>query len=295
MPASAIGGSRLRRDSAIQLPTARLQDPLTDALRWPEPSAGFSAQLSGFSVRRLRLRRRCRRSRAPRSNRRRRRSSRRSRARPSSGRSGRGDVGAVAAAPGHGRAALAGAHRVAVAVGVGPASRRRARLPRRRSSGASRPGCRCRCRRCRSGRATSALRPWACWGARSPPRMLLCDMVVAPAAGVERSMRQRTCPRCATGGRGFARLEGSFQPLATLDALEHQRDALADADAHRAQRVAAAAAVQLVHRGRHQPRAARAERMAERDRAAVRVDARVVVGEARGRAAPPGPARRRPR
>ena len=38
--------------------------------------------------------------------------------------------------------------------------------------------------------------------------------------------------------------------------------------------------VQLIDRGRHQPRAAGAERVAERDRAAVRVDARVVVGQA---------------
>src|SRR3982751_1454073 len=41
-----------------------------------------------------------------------------------------------------------------------------------------------------------------------------------------------------------------------LDALDDERDALAHADAHRAQRVAALGALQLVHRGGAQARAA---------------------------------------
>src|SRR4051812_46059394 len=70
-------------------------------------------------------------------------------------------------------------------------------------------------------------------------------------------------------------------PLATSsDALDDEGDPLADADAHRAERVTAAAPVQLVDGRGDQAGAARAERMAERDRAAVGVDARVVVGDA---------------
>ena len=64
-----------------------------------------------------------------------------------------------------------------------------------------------------------------------------------------------------------------------LHALDDQRDALADADAHRAKGVATAATAELVARGGDEPGAACAERMPERDRAAVRVDARIVIGE----------------
>ena len=61
------------------------------------------------------------------------------------------------------------------------------------------------------------------------------------------------------------------------DAFQDDRDALADADAHRAQRVAATALVQLVDRCRRQPRATGAQRMAQSNGAAVDVDASVVV------------------
>ena len=76
----------------------------------------------------------------------------------------------------------------------------------------------------------------------------------------------------------------------TLQPLEHRRDALAAADAHRDQRVAAAGALQLVHRLDREDRAGRADRMAERDRAAVRVG----LLRSRGRAPStrPSPARR---
>src|SRR5580704_9281228 len=62
-------------------------------------------------------------------------------------------------------------------------------------------------------------------------------------------------------------------------AFEHHRDALTDADAHRAQRKAALAPMEFVHGSRGKPRTAGAEWVAERDRAAVRIDARLVVGE----------------
>src|ERR1700712_4256471 len=66
----------------------------------------------------------------------------------------------------------------------------------------------------------------------------------------------------------------------TLDALDDDGDALADADAHRAERVPAPDPMQLVDRRRDQPCAAGAERMAEGDAATIGIDARVVVGEA---------------
>ena len=62
-------------------------------------------------------------------------------------------------------------------------------------------------------------------------------------------------------------------------ALEERRLALADADAQRREAVAAAAAAQLVRERDDEPGAAHAERMAERDRAAVDVHALLVEPE----------------
>ena len=59
------------------------------------------------------------------------------------------------------------------------------------------------------------------------------------------------------------------------DAFERQRRALADADAHRRKPIAAAAPLELERGGAGDARARHAERMAERDRPAVRID---VVG-----------------
>src|SRR2546428_3023793 len=59
--------------------------------------------------------------------------------------------------------------------------------------------------------------------------------------------------------------------------LQHRRDPLADTDAHRRGRVAALAARELERRGPGEARAARAERMPERDRAAERVQPRLVL------------------
>src|SRR5471030_1263437 len=94
----------------------------------------------------------------------------------------------------------------------------------------------------------------------------------AAAARISSLMRTQRRPRRAPGiWRGRA---------PSSNALDDDGDALPHADAHGAQRVAPAAALQLVHRGRHQARAAHAQRMAERDGAAVRIDARVVVAQA---------------
>src|SRR5579875_2031747 len=60
------------------------------------------------------------------------------------------------------------------------------------------------------------------------------------------------------------------------DPLQDHGDALADADAHRDQRIAPAAALQLARRGQCDARSRSAERMADGDGAAVRIDAAVV-------------------
>src|SRR4051812_4661483 len=64
----------------------------------------------------------------------------------------------------------------------------------------------------------------------------------------------------------YARNDGLVQ------LLDRDRNALTDTDAHGGQRELAAALFHAVHRRHRQPRAAHAERMAERDRAAMRVD-----------------------
>src|SRR5579862_5641657 len=56
------------------------------------------------------------------------------------------------------------------------------------------------------------------------------------------------------------------------NALHRQRDALADADAHGGERALAVAFLQAVHRGQRQSRPGHAERMAERNSTAVRID-----------------------
>src|SRR3984957_14840543 len=56
------------------------------------------------------------------------------------------------------------------------------------------------------------------------------------------------------------------------DALDRQRRALADTDAHCGEAVAAAAPLELERDGAREARARHAERMAERDRAAIRID-----------------------
>ena len=82
----------------------------------------------------------------------------------------------------------------------------------------------------------------------------------------------------ATKARGRDCGDSAAAPW-TLDALDHQRNALADADAHRAQAVAAADGFQLVQCGGRQPRTAGAERVAQRDGAAHRVDLALVQAQ----------------
>src|SRR4051794_13505682 len=63
--------------------------------------------------------------------------------------------------------------------------------------------------------------------------------------------------------------------------LDRDRDALPDADAHGGERAFAAARLHAVDRGHGEPRAAHAEGMTERDRAAVRVDEIGIVLDAK--------------
>src|SRR4051794_32918041 len=56
-----------------------------------------------------------------------------------------------------------------------------------------------------------------------------------------------------------------------LHSFERERDALADADAHRRERKLAAGPLQFLSRGERKPCAGHAERVAERDSAAVGV------------------------
>src|SRR5690242_15609288 len=64
-----------------------------------------------------------------------------------------------------------------------------------------------------------------------------------------------------------------------LNPLQRERDALADADAHGAERAPAAGGLELIERGDHQPAARSAQRMTERDRAAIGVHLFRVVGQ----------------
>ena len=66
----------------------------------------------------------------------------------------------------------------------------------------------------------------------------------------------------------------------SLNPFDHDRDAVADADAQADYRVTAAAAVELAGGGERNACAGRAERVTEGNGAAVRIDARIVVGEA---------------
>src|SRR3954462_10765163 len=65
---------------------------------------------------------------------------------------------------------------------------------------------------------------------------------------------------------------GREAPVASIELLDRDRNTLADTDAHGGERELAAALLKTMHRGQRQPRAAHAEGMAKRDRAAMRID-----------------------
>src|SRR5581483_2180266 len=83
--------------------------------------------------------------------------------------------------------------------------------------------------------------------------------------------------QAATSLPGFASLNPGYK---RSNPLHRQRYALADADTHGGERALALLLFQAVHRGEDKPRARHAERMAERDGAAVRVDVLGILGNA---------------
>src|SRR5258707_177442 len=98
------------------------------------------------------------------------------------------------------------------------------------------------------------------------------------------SSRARIAPMCA---KPRALPAPSARPMRGLrlrpsNPLEDRGDTLPAADAHGDQRVALLRALELVERLHRQDRAGGADRMAERDRAAVRVDLRRVEAEVLG-------------
>ena len=92
------------------------------------------------------------------------------------------------------------------------------------------------------------------------------------------STRKSPCPGGLTRDRGLQR-RSVRQVL--LHALDDRGDALANADAHGAKGVTRLALLQLVHGSGQQTRTGHAERMAESDRAAIRVHPAVIVGNAK--------------
>ena len=109
--------------------------------------------------------------------------------------------------------------------------------------------------------------------------LLGLDLLAAVDALLEGALLRQSSRRASSGRRSGP--AGRTFGFLLSDAFDDGGDALSHADAHGAERVAAAAAVQLVHGGRDQPRAGHAERVAERDGAAVRVYMRRVVGQAK--------------
>src|SRR6516162_182707 len=99
--------------------------------------------------------------------------------------------------------------------------------------------------------------------------------VIASSAFAPRTRAENT-PRPGQCKAGGSRLCAARGRQYYSDPLEHRGDALADADAHRHQRVAAAGALQLPGGGQCDARSGGAEWMADRDRAAVHVDPAVV-------------------
>src|SRR5581483_5511082 len=114
--------------------------------------------------------------------------------------------------------------------------------------------------------------------ARPIARSMSCWMRVRFFRTMASREKSRTARRMTTATAKSAmilRLMPQEQPLnaeSSYATRSTTADSLADADAHRRDAVAAAAPLHLVEQRRHNARAAAAERVAERDRAAVDVD-----------------------
>ena len=115
--------------------------------------------------------------------------------------------------------------------------------------------------------------------ARDDHRGLPAALTLPPAQHPDRRRRPQTqltnteaLPIDDREGSGGLGRSSEAAGRAVLDALDDRDVGLAAALAHRLQAVAAAGALELVQQRGHQPGAGRAERVAERDRAAVDVD-----------------------
>ena len=97
-----------------------------------------------------------------------------------------------------------------------------------------------------------------------------------PAQPPSRCPRPVQSPRRVRGSRSCRRHHPAAVGLAGFTASGGCGDALADADAHGDGRVATAAAVELANGGDSEPRAQRGPGMADGDRAALGIDARIV-------------------
>jgi len=81
---------------------------------------------------------------------------------------------------------------------------------------------------------------------------------------------------CRLTTTAFSTFPGKSLVLAACRPLEHDCDPLTDTDTQSDERVAAAAAFELTHGEQYETGTRIAERMADRDRPAVWIDARVV-------------------
>src|ERR1700761_8762471 len=92
----------------------------------------------------------------------------------------------------------------------------------------------------------------------------------------EEARQRRLEPRGPAGGltplRRAFRAPVRVRVESSIQLLDRDRDALADADAHGGDRALAAALLHAMDSRHGEPRAAHAERMAERNRTAMRVD-----------------------
>ena len=67
--------------------------------------------------------------------------------------------------------------------------------------------------------------------------------------------------------------------MKALHSLQHRRNSLPYADTHGAQRIPGFCAPELIHRGRGETSATGSERMPERNRSAIRIHVRSVIGK----------------
>src|SRR6266403_5520935 len=88
--------------------------------------------------------------------------------------------------------------------------------------------------------------------------------------GIELILLPRKFYFCSRAGP-VLEIPASRSPGVVLNTFENQRNSLADADAHGAERISALGSQELVERGGYKPRAAGTQGMPESNRAAVRI------------------------